>query len=112
MRRDSRISGVSSLLGHPVVAMALGALFGAALTLVSERAASFVTPQDPFRGFAIVAVMTGARLLAALIALGAYSLLAREGLAPFGFALGISFIAGLALEAVKVSRHNATHTSA
>ena len=112
MRRGCEISGVSSLFGHPMAAVALGALLGAALTLASERAASFVTPKDPFRGVAIVAVMTGARLLVALLALGAYSLFAPDGLAPFGFALGVSFIVGLALEAVKASRPNVSHTSA
>ncbi|MBN2248668.1 MAG: hypothetical protein JW733_08205 [Coriobacteriia bacterium] len=112
MRRDCEISGVSSLFGHPMAAAALGVLLGAVLTLASERAASFVTPQDPFRGIAIVAVMTGARLVVALLALGVYSVFARDGLAPFGFALGVSFIVGLALEAVKASRLSASHTSA
>lgn len=112
LRRDCEISGVSSLFGHPVAAVALGVLLGAVLTLASERAASFVTPQDPFRGVAIVAVMTGARLLIAVVALAAYSTFAREGLASFGFALGISFVVGLALEAVKASRLSAPHTSA
>ncbi len=112
MRRDCEISGVSSLFGHPAAAVALGALLGVVLTFASERAASFVTPQDPFRGIAIVAVMTGARLLVALLSLAAYSFFARDGLIPFGFALGVSFIAGLALEAVKATRLNTSHTSA
>ena len=100
------------MFGHPVAAAALGVLLGAVLTIASERAASFVTPEDPFRGVAIVAVMTGVRLLVALIALAAYSFFARDGLVPFGFALGISFIAGLAFEAVRASRPSVSHTSA
>lgn len=112
VRRDSKISGVSSLLGHPVVAMALGALLGAALTFVSERAASFVTPQDPLRGFAIVVGLTAARLAVAGVALASYSFFVPAGLVPFGFALGVSFIAGLVVEAVRVSLRNALHTSA
>jgi len=112
VRRDSKISGVFSLLGHPVVAMALGALLGAALTLVSERAASFVTPQDPFRGMAMVAVMMGLRFFVSLLALAAFYVFAPQGLAPFGLALAITFVAGLAIEAVRVSRPHVPRTSA
>jgi len=112
VRRDFKILGVSSLFGHPVAAATLGVLLGAVLTIASERAASFVIPEDPFRGVAIVAVMTGVRLLVAVLALAAYSVFARDGLAPFGLALGVSFVVGLALEAVKASRLNASHTSA
>jgi len=100
------------VLGHPVVAVALGALLGVVLTLVAERAASFVTPENPSRGFAVVALATGARMIAALAALAAYFVFAPGGLAPFGLALGLSFIAGLAVEAGRASRLNTTHPSA
>lgn len=100
------------MLGHPVVAVALGVLLGVVLTLVAERAASFVTPENPSRGFAIVALATGARMVTALAALGAYFVSAPAGLPAFGFTLGVTFIAGLGLEAVRASRIGASHTSA
>jgi len=100
------------LFGYPVVAVALGALLGVLLTFVSHRASAYVTPRDPMRGLAVVIAMTGARFALALSALAAYSIFAHDGLAPFGFALGTSFIAGLGFEAVKASRLSASHTSA
>ena len=95
-----------------MAAAALGVLLGAVLTLASERAASFVTPEDPLRGFAIVAAMTGARLLVVLLALAAYSILVQDGIIPLGLALGISFVLGLAIEGVKASRPDVSYTSA
>lgn len=95
-----------------MAAVALGALLGAALTFASERAASFVTPQDPSRGMALVAAMMGARLFAVLVALTLFSVFSPQGLVPFGFTLAISFVAGLAFEAVRVSGPHARHTSA
>lgn len=103
---------MTSLFGHPVVAVALGALLGVVLTIVAERAASSVTPGNPFRGLAIVIVMTGVRLTGAVIALAAYSYFAPAGLVPFGFTLGVSFVAGLGIEALRISLRNATHMSA
>lgn len=100
------------MFGYPVVAVALGALLGVLLTFVSHRASAYVTPRDPMRGLAVVIAMTGARFALALSALAAYSIFAHDGLAPFGFALGTSFIAGLGFEAVKASRLSASHTSA
>lgn len=100
------------MLGNPVIAAALGALLGVLLTLVSRRASHFVTPDDPMRGVAIYGVFMVARMFAAVAALGVYYLALPEGLAPFGLALGLSFIAGLCLEAVKATRLNTSHTSA
>jgi len=100
------------VLGHPLVAVALGVLLGVVLTLVAERAASFVTPENPSRGLTIVALATGVRMVMALAALGAYFVSAPSGLPVFGFTLGVTFIAGLALEAVRASRIDAPHTSA
>jgi hypothetical protein len=71
-----------------------------------------VTPEDPSRGFAVVALATGARMVIALAALAAYFVFAPGGLAPFGLALGLSFIAGLAVEAGRASRLNTTHPPA
>ncbi len=95
-----------------MVAVALGALLGAVLTIVAERAASSVTPDNPFRGLAIVITMTGVRLTGAVIALAAYSHFAPAGLVPFGFTLGVSFVVGLGVEALRISLRNATHMSA
>lgn len=112
VRRDCEISAVSSLFGHPVVAAALGALLGVLLTLVSRRASRLVTPDDPMRGFAIYGAIMVARMFVVVAALAIFYVVAPDGLAPFGMTLGISFIAGLAYEAVKASRFNASHTSA
>ena len=112
VRRDCEISAVSSLLGHPVVAAALGARLGVLLTLVSRRASRLVTPADPMRGFAIYGAVMVGRMFAALATLGILYLVAPDGLAPFSLSLGVSFIAGLGYEAVRASRFNASHTSA
>ena len=106
------LPAASSLLGHPLVAVTLGMALGVVLTLVSERAVAFVTPEDPMRGLAIVGVMMGLRLALALAALAAYFLFARDGLAAFGLTLGLSFVAGLAFEAVRMSHPRASGTSA
>jgi hypothetical protein len=95
-----------------VVAAALGALLGACLTFVSHRAVAFVTPDDPMRGLAVVAVMMGARFAIALAALAGYYFFVPGGLVAFGIVLAISFIAGLTYEAVRVSYPRASHTSA
>lgn len=95
-----------------MVAAALGALFGVLLTVISRRASRLVTPDDPARGFAIYGAIMVARMFVVVAALGIFYLVAPDGLAPFGMALGVSFIAGLAYEAVKASRLNASHTSA
>jgi len=95
-----------------VVAAALGALLGVALTVISHRAASRVTPADPMHGLAVVALAMGARFLIVIAALGAYLVFARDGLVVFGPALALSFVAGLAFEAVRVSNPHAPHTSA
>lgn len=100
------------MFGNPIVAAALGALFGGLLTLVSRRASAVVTPDDPMRGVAIYGAIMIGRLFTAVIALAAFYLAAPDGLAPFGLALGVSFIAGLGFEAVKASRLNTSHTSA
>lgn len=106
------ISALSPLLVHPALAAALGALLGAVLTLVAERAVRLVTPIEPFRGMVLVTLLMGARFSLAALALASFYLFAREGLAPFGIALGVSFIAGLTAEAVRVSRPHLSHTSA
>lgn len=112
MRRERKISALSSLFVNPVLAAALGVLLGAVLTLVAERAVRVVTPADPFRGMVLVTLLMGARFTVAAAALAAYYSFARDGLAPFGIALSFSFVAGLVFEAVRVSRPHVPHTSA
>ena len=110
-RRDRTISAASSLFGHPLVAATLGLMLGVLLTFVSHRAVTFVTPEDPMRGLAVVAAMMGARFLVVLLALGAYFVFARDGLSVFGLTLAFSFVAGLGFEAVRMSRPRASHAS-
>jgi hypothetical protein len=112
VRRDREIAAASSLLGHPLVAATLGIMLGVLLMFISLRASTFVTPDNPMRGFSIVIIMTGARFFLALVALAAYYIFAPDGLAPFGFALALSFVAGLGVEAVRVSSPKTSHTSA
>lgn len=112
MRRDCEISAVSSLLGHPLVAAALGALLGVLFTLISHRASGFVTPRDPMRGMAVYGAVMLARMTLAIGSLGVLATVAPAALAPFGFALGLSFIAGLGFEALKASRIPTSHTPA
>ena len=107
-----KISAPSSLFVNPVFAAALGMLLGVALAFIAEWAARLVTPADPFRGMALVSMMMGARFGLAAVALAAYYALAREGLAPFGIALAFSVVAGLVVEAVRVSRPRIPHTPA
>ena len=78
-------------------------LLGVLLTFVSRRSSAFVTPRDPFRGMAVYGAFMLARMLFAILALALYYVAAREGLVPFGLALGISFVAGLVFEAVRLS---------
>lgn len=111
MRRDCKISALSSLFGHPVVAAALGALLGVLLMAVSHWAVTFVTPEDPTRGVLIVGMMMFARFAIALSALAAYYFLVPSGLAPFGVLLAASFVTGLFVEAVRLSRPSMPHTS-
>lgn len=100
------------MLGHLWVAIALGVVLGVFLTLLSERAVGFVTPQDPMRGLAVVSVMMGVRFLAALAALTVYYVFARDGLAAFGVSLALSFVVGLTFESAKMTRIRTTSSSA
>jgi apolipoprotein N-acyltransferase len=111
-RRDREISAATSLLGHPLAAATLGLTLGVFLTYVSHRAVTFVTPEDPMRGLAVVAGMMGARFVAVLVALVVYYVFARAGLVYFGLVLAVSFVAGLMLEAVRMSSVRSSHTSA
>lgn len=107
----SKISALSSLFGHPLIAAALGVLFGVLLMAVSHRAVSFVTPDDPLRGVVLVGALMGARFMAALGALAVFYFFARNGLAPFGIALVFSFVVGLFVEAFRLSGPHASRTS-
>lgn len=60
----------------------------------------------------MVVVMMGARFFVSLVFLAIYYRLAPAGLAPFGVALALSFVAGLFVEAVRIVRPHVPHTSA
>lgn len=95
-----------------MVAATLGVMLGVVLTFVSHRAVTFVTPDDPFRGVAIVGLMMGARFVLALMALAGYYFVARVGLVVFGATLVLAFLVGLVVETMKMSRTPVSRTSA
>ena len=95
-----------------MVAATLGIMLGVLLTLLSERAVTHVTPDDPMRGLAMVSVMMGVRFGLAILTLGLFYFFARDGLAPFGIALALAFIAGLMLETVRMLRTRTPETPA
>jgi hypothetical protein len=95
-----------------VVAVALGALLGVLFTAISRYAASRVTPRDPMRGLAVVAIMMGVRFLISIAALGLYFAVARDGIVVFGLSMALSFVMGLGYEAVKLSSVRTFNTSA
>jgi hypothetical protein len=95
-----------------MVAATLGIVLGVLLTLLSERAVTHVTPDDPMRGLAVVSVMMGVRFLIALIALVVYYVFAHDGLTVFGISLALSFVTGLMLESARLTRIRTTGTSA
>ncbi|HZL06242.1 MAG TPA: hypothetical protein VFE45_12650, partial [Coriobacteriia bacterium] len=88
----------------PFVAALLGLVLGVLLMLVSRRAVALVTPDDPTRGFALVALFMLGRLIIVMAALAAYFFLARAGFLVFAAVLITSFIISLALEALESSR--------
>jgi len=112
VRKGRKISAVFSLLDQPLVAVALGALLGVLLTFISQRAVSFMTPEDPMRGLAVVAAVMGARFAIAIAALAAYSASAPGALVFFGPALALSFVVGLVFEAARASWPHESRTSA
>lgn len=91
-------------LANPFVAALCGLVLGVALMLVSRRMVAFVTPDDPTRGFAIVALFMLVRLVVVVGALAGYFFLARPGFLVFAGVLLTSFIISLALEALDSSR--------
>jgi hypothetical protein len=91
-------------LANPFVAALCGLALGVALMLVSRRTVAFVTPDDPMRGFAIVALFMLVRLIVVVGALAGYFFLARPGFLVFSGVLLTSFIISLALEALDSSR--------
>ena len=107
----SEISAVTSLFSNPLIAAALGVLFGVSLMVVSHKAVRFVTPADPMTGVVMVGALMGARFMAVLAALAVLYVFARSGLAPFGIALVFSFVAGLFVEAFRLTAPHASHTS-
>lgn len=91
-------------LTNPLVAALLGLALGVALMLVSRRTVALVTPDEPTRGFALVALFMFVRLIVVMAALAGYFFLARAGFLVFAGVLLTSFIISLALEAFDSSR--------
>ena len=91
------------LLGNPFIAAALGAAVGVGTLLVARAASRFVTPEDPYLGFAKVALASMGRMVAIVAALAAYFFLARPGFPAFGISLLVAFMGTLGYEAFRVS---------
>ena len=84
-----------ALLANPLLAAVLGFVFGAGLLLVSRRASTLITPDDPAIGMAKVLVANTAVMAAAVAMLTVYFYAARGALTFFGIALVAGFL-GLA----------------
>ncbi len=93
-----------AILANPLFAAGLGLALGAILVLVSRMSARLVTPEDPTLGLAKVAVFMVLRMGIVVAALGAYYVLARPGLVPFGAALVAGFFLMVTAELFGVSR--------
>ncbi len=91
------------ILAQPAIAVLLGAAFGVGSVLVSRVSARLVTPEDPMLGFAKLALVSTARMIAVIAAMAAYFFLAREGFVPFAVTLVTTFLATLGYEAFKVT---------
>lgn len=102
----------AALLANPLIAVVLGLVFGVGMMLLSRFASSFVTPADPFRGFALVMLMLGAKFLVVAAVLVVYFNTARDGFAAFGTALAFAFLGSLVAEGVRASRTLSSSTSA
>ncbi|MDO8914797.1 MAG: hypothetical protein Q7W16_01785 [Coriobacteriia bacterium] len=94
---------VLPLLAHPAVAVLLGAALGVGSLLVSRVSARLVTPEDPAGGLARLAVVSSARMLLVVAALGTYFLFGGTGFVPFGIALVSSFLGTLGYEVFRAS---------
>lgn len=95
------VDSVLALLGHPVVAGVLGIAVGAGLLLVSRASFSTVSPDDPFRGLVIAAILLFARLAFATLAIVAYQHFVPAGFAAFGIMLAASFLVMYLVELVR-----------
>lgn len=93
-----------TVFANPVIAALLGLVLGILLMVVSRRTVALVTPEDPARGLALVAVFMMVRLLVVVGALAAYFFLARPGFLMFAGVLLTSFIISLGFEALDSSR--------
>lgn len=82
----------------------VGLAFGVGLLLVSRLSARLVTAEDPLVGMAKSAVAMVGRMLLALLALLAYFLWARRGLAPFGVGLIVGFLVTVMVEVFGATR--------
>jgi hypothetical protein len=91
-------------MADPLVAIAFGLALGVGLVALSRAASLLVTPDDPARGFVLVALLTMVRMLLVIAALTAYFVLVRAGFLPFALALVSAFIASIGIEAVRTSR--------
>jgi hypothetical protein len=71
-----------------------------------------VTPEDAFLGFMKVGLVSFARMLVIIAALGVVFVYARPGFPAFGISLVLSFIGTLGYEAFRASaRHRPARTS-
>ncbi|MGB4594044.1 MAG: hypothetical protein WBI63_09785 [Coriobacteriia bacterium] len=102
----------AALFANPVIAVALGLCLGVVTMLVSRRASRLVTPEDPFRGFLALMLVMGGKFLVVAAALTGYFMIAPGGLAAFGIALVLAFLASLVVEALRTSRLMSSRTSA
>lgn len=91
------------LLGEPVFAVLLGAALGVGSVLISRASARLVTPDDPMLGFARMALVSAARMLAVIAALAACFFLARPVFVPFAVALVTAFLATLGYEVLRAT---------
>ncbi|MHB1342246.1 MAG: hypothetical protein ACYC77_10430 [Coriobacteriia bacterium] len=102
----------AALLANPPIAVVLGLALGVGLMMLSRLASTFVTPADPFRGFALVMLVMGAKFLVVAAVLVVYFNTARGGFAAFGTALAVAFLGSLVAEGVRASRTLSSSTSA
>lgn len=93
-----------ALLSRPGTAFVIGLAFGVGLLLVSRLSARLVTAEDPLVGMAKSAMAMVGRMLLALLALLAYFLWARRGLAPFGVGLIVGFLVTVMVEVFGATR--------
>lgn len=100
------LDSVVGLLSSPITAAALGLGSGAGLFALSHASFRAVTPADPERGLAIMAISLLGRLVAATASLFLYQRFAPAGFMAFGLSLaGVFFV----LYTVELVRYAGLH---